>query len=676
MKSIAIIQARMNSTRLPGKILANLGSDPVLKWVIRSVSAITTLDQIVIATSSRPSDNLIEDWCAEQNLACFRGSENNVLERYYLAAKEFGADIILRITSDCPFLDPHVASEVLALLSIEQADFCSNALNPTWPDGLDCEAFTFKTLETTYKAATKNSHKEHVTSYMHQNQHRFKCVQLPCPLPNLNQHRWTIDTHNDLVYLNKISKHLPLQTPASYLDILATINKHGLKHPGPELRNLGYEKSVLTEKQECTSFVNSQNCLKQALHTIPLGAQTFSKSYIQFPQYTCPLFLTHGRGGRVWDVDGNEYVDLVNGLMSNVLGYCDPDTNNAITTQLSKGISLSLSTELEIQLSETLCEIIPSAEKVRFAKNGTDATSAAIRLSRAYTGREHILTCGYHGWQDWYIGSTTRNKGVPKSTQLLTQIVPYNDLNLVEEHLNTEKYAAFIMEPCNAIAPLPGYLEGIKSLCEKYGTLLVFDEMITGFRFSLGGAQAYFNVTPHLSCFGKALSNGMPLSAIVGKREIMNEMEDIFFSGTFGGEALSIASAIATIDKIKREPVIQTLWQNGNYLSMRLDNIITECALENIFSIQGYDPWKIILIKGYEDIPADAIKTLFLQEMLIRGVLISASHNICYAHSTRDLAQVIAAYEEALPYIKKTLIQNKMNENLRSPIIKPLFKIR
>src|SRR5262249_3375912 len=161
----------------------------------------------------------------------------------------------------------------------------------------------------------------------------------------------------------------------------------------------------------------------------------------------------------------------------------------AIQSQLQKGITLSLATKLEVELAEKLCSIIPSAEKVRFGKNGTDVTSAAIRLARAYTGREKIIVCGYHGWQDWYIGSTSRNKGVPKAVCDLTISVPYNNLERIEELLSTKEYAAIIMEPCNSQAPLPGYLQGIKDACEQQGSLLVFDEIITGFRFALGGAQ-------------------------------------------------------------------------------------------------------------------------------------------------------------------------------------------
>ena len=287
-----------------------------------------------------------------------------------------------------------------------------------------------------------------------------------------------------------------------------------------------------------TRYKASQQLLEEAEELIPLGSQTFSKSRIQYPEGKSPLFLHNGLGGRVWDVDGNEYVDLVCGLLPVILGYCDPNVDNAIREQLERGITLSLPTTLEIKLAERLVKIIPSAEKVRFGKNGTDATSAAIRLARAYTGRDHVLALGYHGWQDWYIGATSRNKGVPETVSKLTHKLPYNDVAAIKKALDQypNQIAAIILEPMSTVVPLTGYLEELRDITHETGIILIFDEIITGFRFALGGAQEYFNVIPDLSAFGKALGNGMPISAVVGRADIMNEMEEIFFSGTFGGK--------------------------------------------------------------------------------------------------------------------------------------------
>ena len=329
--------------------------------------------------------------------------------------------------------------------------------------------------------------------------------------------------------------------------------------------------------------------MKRACEVIPLGSQTFSKSHIQYPD-DAPMFLTRGDGARVWDVDGNEYVDLVSGLLPIVLGYRDADVDEAIRRQLGDGISFSLATELEMQLAEILVELIPCAEMVRFGKNGTDATSAAVRLARAFTERDRVAVAGYHGWQDWYIGSTARNKGVPTAVSELTHSFAFNNADALDALLASHpgQFAAVVMEPVAATEPEPGYLEEAKAIAHKHGALLVFDEVITGFRISLGGAQAHYDVTPDLACFGKAMANGMPISAVVGRADVLREMENVFFSGTFGGETLSLAAAIATIDKMRREPVIERLWQTGQTLSAGALERIARYGLQDVIDFGGY----------------------------------------------------------------------------------------
>ena len=227
----------------------------------------------------------------------------------------------------------------------------------------------------------------------------------------------------------------------------------------------------------------SEEMLERALKTIPLGSQTFSKSKTQYPFGVSPYFAKKAKGSRLWDVDGNEYIDFINGLLSITLGYCDEDVNSAIKNQLDSGSIFSIASELEIEVAEKICEMVPCAEMVRFGKNGSDATAGAIRVARAVTNRDHILVCGYHGWQDWYIGSTSRNLGVPESTQNLTHIFQYNNLESLEELFAKleGKVAGVIMEPSNVYPPNDGYLQAVKDLAHKNGAILIFDETITGF---------------------------------------------------------------------------------------------------------------------------------------------------------------------------------------------------
>jgi len=348
-------------------------------------------------------------------------------------------------------------------------------------------------------------------------------------------------------------------------------------------------------------YRRSLELLEHALGLIPTGTQTFSKSSLMLPRGNAPAFLREGRGGRVTDVDGNEYVDLMAALLAVMLGYRDPDVDRAIRAQLERGISFSLATELEATLAERLVDRIPCAEMVRFAKNGTDATSAAIRVARAATGRDHVITIGYHGWQDWYVAATTRDKGVPAAVSALTHAVAFNDAEALESALEARagEVAAVMLEPVTPVAePEPGYLEHVCRLANAHGAVLVFDEIIAGCRLHRGGAQALYGVTPDLACLGKALGNGMPLSAVVGRRELMREFEEVFLSGTFGGESLSLAAAIAVLDKIDREPVIDTLWHTGRVLGDGMRECIAAHGLDEVMSVRGPAPCRSL---GFSD---------------------------------------------------------------------------
>jgi glutamate-1-semialdehyde 2,1-aminomutase len=679
MTTVAIIQARMGSTRLPGKVLMDLAGTEVLAWVIRAARDIVGVDKVVVATSVLSQDDQISEWCEGADVTCHRGPEADVLTRYAIAAKAEAADIVLRLTADCPLLDPHVCGQVLALLKHQGADYASNAEPRRWPDGLDCEAMTAEALYQADREASRDFEREHVTPYLRENRGKMKTAFLNCPIPGISSERWTLDTAEDFAFLEKIARLLPRDAPPSYMAIL------GILASQPELANqqaslapaVGGNAGPISQAPAYT-FTKSNQMLRRAVDTIPLGTQTFSKAYTQFPREKAPLFLSHGRGGRVWDIDGNEYVDLICGLMPIVLGYCDADVDAAIEKQLAEGISFSLASGLEAELAERLVEIIPCAEMVRFGKNGSDATSAAIRLSRAFTGRDHIAVCGYHGWHDWYIGATTRDKGVPASVQQLTHKFPYNDLAALDQLLSSRRgeFAAVIMEPMSIEEPAPGYLEQVRELAHEHGALLVFDEIVTGFHFALGGAQELFGVTPDLAAFGKALGNGMPISAIVGRADVMIEMEEIFFSGTFGGEALSLAAAIAVIDKMRREPVIESLWRTGANLADSVCEEIAAHGLSDVFSLRGMAPWKVLQIGDHPNVNAAAIKTVFLREMLSNGVLIGTGHNICQAHDDADLATVTEAYRRSLDLIANKLDDGSLWTSFDGPPIKPVFSVR
>jgi glutamate-1-semialdehyde 2,1-aminomutase len=425
-------------------------------------------------------------------------------------------------------------------------------------------------------------------------------------------------------------------------------------------------------------YNRSEALLERALKVIPLGSQTFSKSLTQYPYGVSPYFIVRGQGSHVWDADGNEYVDFINGLASITLGYGDPDVDAAVKAQLEDGVIFSLPHPIEMQVAETLCSMVPCADMVRFGKNGSDATSGAIRLARAYTGRDRVAVCGYHGWQDWYIGSTARNRGVPQAVRDLTHTFPYNDLSALDALLKSfpEQFAAVILEPMNVTEPAAGYLEGVREQAHRHGALLVFDETITGFRYANGGAQELFGVTPDLATFGKGLANGYPLSAVAGRAEIMSLMEEIFFSFTFGGETLSLVAAQACMKKLQREPVVQTLHKQGEKIITGLQALIEKHDATDFLSVAGHPSWSFCLIKDALKVTSWELKTLFLQEMFACGVLTLGTHNMSYAHNDVDICKLLDAYDQVIPQLVLAKDPVELKKLLHCRPLEPLFKVR
>ena len=424
-------------------------------------------------------------------------------------------------------------------------------------------------------------------------------------------------------------------------------------------------------------FLESERLLRLAEAVIPLGSQTFSKSRTQYPVGVSPFFASKGSGSYLWDVDGNKYVDLVASLAAVTLGYGDPEINKAVKRQLKKGVSLSLSSKLETVVAEKIIDLVPSAEMVRFAKNGSDATSAAVRIARYFTGRDHIISIGYHGWHDWYIGSTTRSMGVPSAVQALTLSARYNDLSHVENLFQEAKgdVAAVILEPMNSVDPAPGYLESLRNFCSSNNILLIFDEVITGFRFARGGAQELFGVTPDLSCFGKGIANGFPISVIAGRRKIMEGFKEVFFSGTFGGELLSLTAANVVLDKVRDNRVIPELYRVGQAIQQGLLGEISRNKYEFV-NISGNPTWTFLNWTLSSDALQNKVKTYFLQEMFKRGILVLSTNNVTTTLSQKDISKILTAYAEVFEAISQALERDSLDALLECQPIVPLFKVR
>lgn len=648
MNTVAIILARMGSTRLPGKVLMDLCGKPVLQHVIDALDSAKGIDTIVVATTTDPRDDEIEEFC--EGVPCFRGSEDDVLSRMAGAAKVYNADTVIRVTADCPFIDPQVVSDLIALQDFTGADYASNVNPPTYPDGLDCEVFTTKALNTANERATRPSDRECVTQYIMRNRNSFRIENLTCPLPGLHKERWVLDTAEDYEFCKKIANEI--KPAATYTEILAVLRCNpDWRKINAAPRNERFYDNISIEPVDRT-FKKSKLWLKKTNDLIPLGTQTFSKSRLQYPPNAAPLFVSHGDRGYVYDIDGNDYVDLVGGLLPVILGYRDPDVDRAIRSQLDAGISLSLASDLEYQLAQTLCRLIPCAEMVRFGKNGSDVTTAAIRLSRYHTGRDHVILTGYHGWHDWAIGwDYKRAGGVPAVTRKLSHKVDFGRIETIESLLKERNVAAVIIEPDGSGHNDDDFLVDLRELCTEHEAVLIFDEVITGFRWGLGGYQARCGVIPDLATFGKSMGNGMPISAIVGKKEIMKYMERVCYSGTFFGETLSIAAAIATIAKIEALETERPgyLWTIGTNLKKEIADRISGHDLGNAITLYG-DP-----ILSRLAFTSDKIKTLFLKEMIASGTLMIASHNLMYSHGQPELKRVLTSYDRALTTVAASI---------------------
>jgi glutamate-1-semialdehyde 2,1-aminomutase len=424
-------------------------------------------------------------------------------------------------------------------------------------------------------------------------------------------------------------------------------------------------------------YSKSESYLLKAEEVIPLGSQTFSKSRTHYPVGISPLFIERAKGSNVWDIDGNKYIDLVSSLAAVTIGHGDREIRKAVKAQLRKGVTFSLPGKLEAEVAELICELVPSAEMVRFGKNGTDATSAAVRLARAYTERNEVLVCGYHGWQDWFIGSTSRNKGVPLPVSKLTKSFKYNDIESFTKLVDSsDDIACVVMEPMTNTYPDKNFLELVRKITIVKGIVLIFDETITGFRFSTGGAQELFGVLPDLSTFGKGIANGFPLSAVVGRKDIMLEMENIFYSGTFGGELLSLAAAKVVLTRHKTENLCNHLNSIGVEINNGVNDLIQAHQLQEVLSLSGHPTWKFLNWEDSGNNSREEIKTYFLQEAFATGLLVLGTHNISLAHSGKQSEKILTKYEKVLIQIKKSLTNDQVKSELKVAPLVPIFSVR
>jgi len=684
LRVVAIVQARMSATRLPGKVMADIAGNPMLWHVVERVRMAPSIDEVVVATSTMPVDDAIAEYCLRNKIPCERGSETDVLDRFYQTARRHVADVVVRVTADCPFIDPGVIERVVVTYFGGGCDYVTNTLRCTYPDGQDTEVFSLAALETAWRNASAPADREHVTTYLRTSgRFRMKNVEsdLHSSLP-IRDVRLTVDERADLEFVRALHARLAaVQALPTLTNVLRLIEREDslMKMNSGIVRNEGYYRSLASEPPvpvRVRSLRRSDELTARATRVIPSCTQTFSKAPTQFVRGVAPTFLARAQGSHVWDVDGNEYIDYPMALGPVILGHNYPRITDAVTRQMADGVAFSLPHPLEVDVAEMLTEIIPCADMVRFGKNGSDATSGAVRAARAYTGRETIACCGYHGWQDWYIGTTTRNKGVPEAVRRLTVPFEYNNLESLErvfaEHPG--QVAGVILEPIGVVEPGPNFLQQVRELATREGALLIFDEIITGFRLALGGAQEYFGVTPDLACFGKGMANGFPIAAIVGRREVMQIFDEVFFSFTFGGETLSLAAAFATITEMRSKDIVSYLWEQGKKLQDGYGVLAKQFGLERYTVCIGLPPRTVIAFRDKMGEESLLLKSLFQQECLKRGVLFSGGQNLSYSHSDADVEYTLRVYRTAMEVLADALEAEDVERRLEGDPVEPVFR--
>lgn len=431
------------------------------------------------------------------------------------------------------------------------------------------------------------------------------------------------------------------------------------------------------------NYQNSKKLIERSHAIIPGGCHTYAKGDDQYPELA-PGFISKGKGCHVWDVDGNEFIEYGMGLRSVTLGHACEPIIEAAYEQMKLGHNFVRPSPIELECAERFLEMVPGAEMVKFGKNGSDATSAAIKLSRAYTGRDMIGICKNHPFfsvEDWFIGSTAMPAGIPKIIRDLTVGFEYNNLKSVASLFDQfpNQIACIILEPEKEVPPDEGFLSELKTLCEKNGAVLIFDEMICGFRWHNGGGQTFHGVVPHLSAFGKAIGNGFSVSALAGIRELMDlggiyhNRERVFLmSLTHGAENPNLAAALKVMEIYQREPVIDTLWKQGERLRLGIQKSIDHYSLEGFFALIGRPCCMVYGTRDTEKKPSQAYRTLFMQEIIKRGIL-APSLIVSYSHSDQDIDRTIDAFHEALG-IYKLALENGTDKYLVGPSVKPVFR--
>lgn len=641
-KVVAIVQARMGSTRLPGKVLKKSAGETMISILLMRLSRCREVRQIMVATSTDEKNLPLVEHVKSLGYEVVQGSENDVLDRYYHAASHASADIVVRITGDCPLIDPEVVDSVVRHLKETSADYSHNGGPTSYPDGLDTEAFTFSALKRAWLEAKDCFSREHVTPYLYKSG-KFRVTGLPYH-EDFSKERWTIDEPEDFEVINNIVSFFAPRFDFSWLEVLA------LRKSSPDL----FAANQHLLRNEGALIGTGQKLWKRAHRVIPGGNMLLSKRAEMFLPDQWPAYFSKAKGCMVWDLDGKPLTDMsIMGIGTNILGYGHPEIDAAVGQVVATGNMSTLNCPEEVYLAEKLIELHPWAEMVRFARSGGEANAIAIRIARAAAGRDKVAICGYHGWHDWYLSANLGKngnldghllpglepKGVPRNLAGLTIPFTYNNLGELQELIASHSIGVIMMEVSRSTGPENGFLQAVRALATKHNIVLVFDECTSGFRETFGGLHKKYGVEPDIAMFGKALGNGYGITAVIGRRSVMQSAQSTFISSTFWTERIGPAAGLKTLEVMEREKPWEFISSMGRRIGERWSALAGELGLP--LQVGGLPA----LISF--SMPVDnwlKYKTLITQEMLKKEYLAANSVYVCTSHT----AEVVEGYFEAL----------------------------
>ena len=664
---VAIVQARMGSTRLPGKVLKKIGTHTAIELLLKRLNQSKLLTKIVLATSTNIENKPLIKHVKSLGYCVFLGDENNVLNRYYQCAVKQHADIIVRITGDCPLIDSTIVDEAISTFLESKVDYVSNIHPPTYPDGLDTEVFSFKALQQAQQQAHTAHQTEHVTPYIIETT-GFKLKNLAYK-KDYSMHRWTLDNPEDHKIISHIYKHFHPQIHFGWKQILKLVAS---------------EANLLTSNQtikrnEGATLSTGPKLYQRAKKIIPGGTSLLSKRPEMFLPEKWPAYFKKAKGCSVWDLDDREYIDMsINGIGTNTLGYGNPTVDEAVLNAVHSGNMSTLNCAEEVYLAEKLIELHPWADQVRFARSGGEINAIAVRIARAASGKDKIAICGYHGWHDWYLSANLNDndslsghllpglnpQGVPKN--LTNTVFPfrYNHIEELESIIKLHDIGVIKMEVQRSEPPDEGFLKGIRKIADQNNIVLIFDECTSGFRQTYGGLHLQFNVEPDIALFAKTLGNGYAISACIGKQSVMQAAQSTFISSTFWTERIGPTAALATLKVMQEEKSWQKITQTGSVITKKWLELAQKYELEiNTFGLPALTGFTF---KSQHHL---AYKTFITQEMLKQGFLAANSVYTTLAHTT----EIIEAYFEQLDPIFneiKACEQGKLQISslLKSPI--------